>query len=138
MSHNPDNMADYSDCTSLNTIDLLHDYAVENLGSIIVNWSSEFFRDAPANAHTYFEEMIFNSDIEDEDTMEEEWLEQLERTSDTDSLQEVEFILAKAEVQVPVQENPMGDQARIEQLEAQQARITLLEEQLEEAIDEVC
>ena len=70
--------------------------------------------------------MIFNSDIEDEDTMEEEWLEQLEGTSGTNSEQEVEFILGQAEVQVPVQENPMGNQVRLEQLE----------EQLEEAIDE--
>ena len=61
--------------------------------------------------------MIFNSDIEDEDTLEEEWLEQLEGTSHPDSIQEVEFLLGQVEVQVPVQENLMGNQARQEQLE---------------------
>ena len=118
-SHNLDIMDDYSDCTSQNTIDQLHDYALEDLDCVISNWStsSPFFLDVPEFPFTHFEEMIFNSDIEDEDTMEEEWLEQLEGTSSTNSEQEVEFILGQAEVQVPVQENPMGNQARREQLE---------------------
>ena len=55
-----ENVSQWLLCSSLDMIQLLHDYAVDNLDEIIPNWSSELFSEDPS--HSIWRQLEANQD----------------------------------------------------------------------------